>query len=312
MKAYKGFNKDMTCRGFQYEEGKTYETDEAKLCESGFHACENPLDCFHYYSPNESVYHEVEIEDNGERNIDDTKVVGKKITVGAELSVPMLCKLHFEYVKSKTTNEKQGESYANLSAHNCSSLSAHNCSSLSAQDCSSLSAQDFSSLSAKDSSSLSARNFSSLSAQDFSSLSARNFSSLSARNFSSLSAKDSSSLSAQDFSSLSAQDNSSLSAQSNSSLSAKNNSSLSAKNNSSLSAQDFSRLSAGKDSVLSCFNGECKAGIGSIISIANREWIDGEYKITDFCSAIVDGEKIKADTWYKLENGKFVEVNDND
>ena len=78
MKAYKGFNKDMTCRGFQYEEGKTYETDKAELCNSGFHACENPLDCFYYYAPGESVYHEVEIDDNGQRQKDDTKVVGKK------------------------------------------------------------------------------------------------------------------------------------------------------------------------------------------------------------------------------------------
>lgn len=101
MKAYKGFNKDMTCRGFQYEEGKTYETDKAELCHRGFHACENPLDCFHYYAPGESVYHEVEIDDNGQRQKDDTKVVGKKIKIGAQLSIPMICKLHFEYVTSK-------------------------------------------------------------------------------------------------------------------------------------------------------------------------------------------------------------------
>lgn len=60
MKAYKGFNKDMTCRDFQYEVGKTYETDEADLCNSGFHACENPLDCFRYYSPGKSKYCEKE------------------------------------------------------------------------------------------------------------------------------------------------------------------------------------------------------------------------------------------------------------
>lgn len=46
MKTYKGFNKDMTCRGFQYEEGKEYKTDEAVCCQSGFHACEMPLDVF--------------------------------------------------------------------------------------------------------------------------------------------------------------------------------------------------------------------------------------------------------------------------
>ena len=62
VKAYKGFDKDMKCRGFQYEEGKTYETDEAELCKSGFHACESPLDCFRYYEPAKSVYHEVELD----------------------------------------------------------------------------------------------------------------------------------------------------------------------------------------------------------------------------------------------------------
>ena len=101
MKAYKGFNKDMTCRGFQYEIGKTYETDEADLCNSGFHACENPLDCFKYYSPAKSKYFEVEIEDNGQRHTDDSKVVGKKIKIGAELSVAQICKIHFDYVKKR-------------------------------------------------------------------------------------------------------------------------------------------------------------------------------------------------------------------
>lgn len=74
IKAYKGFNKDMTCRGFQYEEGKEYETEMAKCCESGFHACEYPLDCFDYYSPNESVYHEVELDGNTDSCGGDTKI----------------------------------------------------------------------------------------------------------------------------------------------------------------------------------------------------------------------------------------------
>lgn len=52
-KFYKGFNEDLTCRGFQYEEGKTYEENEANLCHKGFHACEDPLDCFSYYAPGE-------------------------------------------------------------------------------------------------------------------------------------------------------------------------------------------------------------------------------------------------------------------
>lgn len=61
MKAYKGFNKDMTCLGFKYAEGETYKTDKAKVCECGFHACKHPLDVLGFYAPNNSVYHEVEV-----------------------------------------------------------------------------------------------------------------------------------------------------------------------------------------------------------------------------------------------------------
>ena len=99
MKLYKGFNADMTCRGFQYAEGKTYETDEAKLCEAGFHACEAPLDCFGYYAPAASVYHEVELDPTDETSSDDTKRVGKKIKIGARLSIKNLVDAQIEYVR---------------------------------------------------------------------------------------------------------------------------------------------------------------------------------------------------------------------
>ena len=113
MKAYKRFNKDMTCKGFQYEEGKTYETDNAVLCNAGFHACENPLDCSSYYSPAESVIREVELEDVSPDRQEDSKVVAKKITIGAKLDVMGLCKAHFEYVTSKCTVKKGGENLYN-------------------------------------------------------------------------------------------------------------------------------------------------------------------------------------------------------
>lgn len=89
----------MTCRGFQFEEGKTYEEKKAELCKSGFHACEIPLDVFTYYSPNNSVYHEVELNDVNEEKSDDSKVCAKKIRIGAELSIHNLVKAHVEYVK---------------------------------------------------------------------------------------------------------------------------------------------------------------------------------------------------------------------
>ena len=105
MKAYKGFNRDMTCRDFQYEEGKTYKEGTAKLCDSGFHACIDPLDCLRYYAPGQSVYREVELEDNGERETEDSKICGKKITIGAEIGLPGIIKAHFDYVKSNCTME---------------------------------------------------------------------------------------------------------------------------------------------------------------------------------------------------------------
>ena len=102
MKAYKGFNADMTCRGFQFEEGKTYEHEgEVKLCESGFHACEDPLDIFGYYAPNGSEFHEVELEGVSDERKDDTKVVAKKITIGARLGIDKIIKACVEFRFSK-------------------------------------------------------------------------------------------------------------------------------------------------------------------------------------------------------------------
>lgn len=76
MKCFKGFDKNLKCRGFQYEIGKEYEEDKAKLCDSGFHACENPLDVFGYYPPVDSRYCEVELEDVSEEMSDDSKRCG--------------------------------------------------------------------------------------------------------------------------------------------------------------------------------------------------------------------------------------------
>lgn len=114
MKAYKGFNKDMTCRGFQFKEGETYTEDKAVLCKSGFHACERPLDVFNYYAPGSSVYHEVELDDVCEkRESDDTKICGKSIKIGAAVDVKGLIKAQFEYVKAHCTGEYTDPKIAN-------------------------------------------------------------------------------------------------------------------------------------------------------------------------------------------------------
>ena len=80
----------MTCRGFQYEEGKTYKIDgEPELCHRGFHACLKLLDVFDYYYGElgkDIVVHEVELEGvSDERDEDNSKVVAKKITIGKRI-----------------------------------------------------------------------------------------------------------------------------------------------------------------------------------------------------------------------------------
>ena len=102
MKAYKGFNENMTCRDFQYKEGGEYETYKTKLCKSGFHACENPLDCLNYYSLNDGcVYHEVEVSGDIEKADDDSKVVATRIKIGARLSIADIVKGAIDFIFSK-------------------------------------------------------------------------------------------------------------------------------------------------------------------------------------------------------------------
>ena len=111
MKAYKGFNRDMTCRGFQFEEGKTYEHQgDVKLCESGFHACEDPVDCMRYYDPCESVYHEVELDGVSGKRKEDTKIVGKKIRIGARMSIKSIVKASIDFVFASCKEAKDGDS----------------------------------------------------------------------------------------------------------------------------------------------------------------------------------------------------------
>ncbi len=106
MKAYKGFDKNLQCRGLQYEIGGTQEVDKVKLCNHGLHACEAPLDVFSYYAPGEgSRYCEVEMDGVSDERGDDSKRVAKKLTVGAEIGIPGLVKAHVEYVKAHTTME---------------------------------------------------------------------------------------------------------------------------------------------------------------------------------------------------------------
>ena len=99
MKAYKGFDKDLKCRGFQFEAGKEYREEKADICKSGFHACENPLDVFKYYPPATSRYCKVDLDAN-EQKEDDSKRVGKKILILDEISLQDMINAGIAYIEA--------------------------------------------------------------------------------------------------------------------------------------------------------------------------------------------------------------------
>ena len=87
MEMYKGFDKDLKCRDFQFEIGKSYHEDTASLCETGFHACENPLDVFSYYPPDKSRYCKVMLDGVTEETENDSKRCGTDIRVESEVEL---------------------------------------------------------------------------------------------------------------------------------------------------------------------------------------------------------------------------------
>ena len=99
--AYKGFDSNLACRGYQFEVGKTYEhTGAVKACSSGFHACENPLDVFSYYAPSTSRFCAVELSGELSRHDEDSKIAAAKIKLTAELKLPDLIALAIKSVFS--------------------------------------------------------------------------------------------------------------------------------------------------------------------------------------------------------------------
>lgn len=126
IKAYKAFDKDLSCRGLKYEVGKEYEeTGDIKACKKGFHACPYPLDVFGYYAPARSRF--CEVEQSGQ--IDDSesdKVCSSKIRIGAELDIRGLVKAAVSFVKERCTNECNAEPGKPATAGNYGAATAGN------------------------------------------------------------------------------------------------------------------------------------------------------------------------------------------
>ena len=109
MKCYKGFDKDLKCRGFQYEVGKEYEENAADICHNGFYACENPMDVLGYCNPAESRFCEVDLDAN-EQTENDSKRVGKKIKIETEIGLSGLVQAGVKFILEKVNFEDAKES----------------------------------------------------------------------------------------------------------------------------------------------------------------------------------------------------------
>ena len=252
MKVYKGTDKDMKCRGFQYKLGEAAVFDgEPHLCRAGLHACEQPIDVLNHYAPNESRYFEADAEEvTDERELNDSKIVAKKMTLKAEIGVPGLVKAQIEYIKNQIGFE-DAIKRANAEKKNHATGYQGAASATGYQGAASATG-------------------------DRGAASATGY----------LGAASATG----DLGAASATGD---------------------RGAASATGDRGAASATGKAGVALAAGYECKAmgALGCAICCVERgEW-DGEtYPIVAVKAAIVDGEKIKADTWYCLKNGEFVEV----
>ena len=258
IKAYKAFDKDLSCRGFKYEVGKEYEeTGYIKACKKGFHACPYPLDVFGYYAPAGSRF--CEVEQSGK--IDDSesgKVCSSKIRIGAELDIRGLVKAAVFYVKERCTNECNAEPGKPATAGNCGAATAGN----------------------------------------YGAATAGNYGAATAGNYGAATAGDRGAATAGDYGAATAGDRGAAMAGNYGAATAGDRGAAMARGKASTGSNGLS-VARGK-------NVQVKGGIGAILVIAEER--DDTYDIVDWKAVVVDGEVVKADTWYRLENGELVEV----
>lgn len=282
VKMYKGFNKDMTCNGFQYEEGKEYTCNGARLCEHGFHACEMPLDCFRYYKPDKSVYHEVELDASGEYEINDSKRCGKKIKIGAKLEIADIVRAQIEITREHADNI--GGNYG-INTGGDYSTNAGGDYSTNAGSYRSTNAGGEYSTNAGGSWSTNAGSYMSTNVGGGCSINAGGFSSTNAGGFRSTN----------------------VGGDWNTNVGG--DWSTNAGGDYSTNAGGYGSTNAGgENSLCVCWNGKCKGGVGSLLVIGHRYFNGDKWVVDGYAHGIVDGEKIKADTWYEYKDGELVEV----
>ena len=276
MKAYKGFDKNLQCRGFQYEVGKTYtmpEGEDVKLCKKGFHACVNVIDCFNYYEPAKSRYCEVEIEDVSSEIDNDSKRVARTITIVRELT---LDEVHDISSEQQQQQENESGGYG-------SSVRGGNRSSVRGGDWSSVRGGNRSSVRGGDMSSVNGGDMSSVNGGYGSSVRGGDGSSVRGGDWSSVRGGNRSSVRGGDMSSVNGGDMSSVNGGYGSSVRGGDGSSVRGGDWSSVRGGDGSRFKGGKNCVFVA------------------EYYK-DYTFVGMRVAIVDGVEFSTDKWYELDD----------
>ena len=274
MKCYKAFDKDLKCKGFQYEVGKEYEEATAELCKKGFHACEYPLDVFNYYPPADSRFCEVELDGVTDGKSSDSKRCGTKIAVKVEIGIAGIVKAAVDFIMDKTADSKP---VANTGYCSAATNTGYCSAATNTGYCSAATNTGYCSAATNTGDRSAATNTGNYSA---------------ATNTGNYSA---------------ATNTGDRSAATNTGdrSAATNTGDRSAAAN----TGDYSAATVeGKESIAVCtgYKGKARGSFGCWIALA--EWgEDGEH-IVDFRSARVDGEHIKADVFYTLKGGDFVEA----
>ena len=288
IKAYKGFDKDLKCRGFQYEIGKEYKEREAKVCNCGFHACENPLDVLDYYGDIDNRFCEVEQFGELSREVGSSKIASSKIKIKAEIGFCGLFKAGIEWIKQLTSpqaiiDETKGKNSSGNSAQIGSSGNSAQIGS----------SGDYAQIgSSGDSAKIGS---SGDSAQIGSSGDSAQIGS------SGNSAKIGSS---GDYAQIGSSGNSAKIGSSGDSAQIGS------------SGNSAKIDSTGEDSVICCAGpgGSIKAKVGSWITLSEWIYSNNKKRYVPKCvkTYYVDGEIVKADTWYQLVDGELKEVKEDD
>ena len=276
--SYKGFDKNMQCRGFQYEVGKEYEMDgEIKCCNRGFHACKSPLEVWDYYDMLNSRFAEVEQSGKIDEEEKSTKVCSSHIKIKAELKLADIINIGVEWLKDVTPPSKvKTDGALNDNGDRKKQIGS---SGDSAQIGSSGDSAQIGS--SGDSAKIGSSGYSAKigSSGDYAQIG---------------SSGDSAKIGSSGYSAQigSSGDYAQIG-----------------------SSGDSAQIdSTGEDSVIMCAGNEskAKAKVGSWITLAEWKWSDEKNRNVPVCvkTEYVDGVNIKADTWYQLKNGKFVEANE--